>query len=123
MRHGLCVANIGSYADPRNAAHLARAAEEAGWDAFFVWDHLGFVWDGPAGDPWIILTAVALSSSRLRVGTAVTPVPRRRLQVLANQVATLDLLSGGRVIFGAGLGGNSAEVTRFGESADAKVRA
>src|SRR5439155_4659665 len=81
MRHGLCVANIGTYADPRAAARLARTAEDAGWEAFFVWDHLAFVWNGPAGDPWIVLAAVAGATSKLLIGTAITPVPRRRLQV------------------------------------------
>ena len=75
MRYGLCVANIGSYADPRNAARLAVAAEASSWEAFFLWDHLGFVWDGDTGDPWIVLAAVAAATSRLLVGTAVTPVP------------------------------------------------
>jgi alkanesulfonate monooxygenase SsuD/methylene tetrahydromethanopterin reductase-like flavin-dependent oxidoreductase (luciferase family) len=50
-------------------------------------------------------------------------VPRRRPQVLAHQVATLDVLSGGRAIFGAGLGGNTSEFDAFGEEADARVRA
>jgi alkanesulfonate monooxygenase SsuD/methylene tetrahydromethanopterin reductase-like flavin-dependent oxidoreductase (luciferase family) len=123
MRPGLCVANIGTYADPRVAARLAAAAEGAGWEAFFVWDHLGFVWDGDTGDPWLILGAVAASTSRMLVGTAVTPVPRRRLQVLASQVATLDRLSDGRAVFGAGLGGVKREFAAFGDPDDDRVRA
>src|SRR5437870_1322313 len=123
MRYGLCVANIGTYADPRTAARLAAAAEAAGWEAFFVWDHLGFVWDGDTGDPWMVLTAAAAATSTLVVGTAVTPVPRRRLQVLASQVATLDLMSGGRTIFGAGTGGVKREFSAFGEPDDARLRA
>jgi hypothetical protein len=50
-------------------------------------------------------------------------VPRRRIHVLAHQVATLDVLSGGRVIFGAAIGGVPEEFTAFGESGDAKERA
>src|SRR2546421_11222643 len=123
MRYGLCVANIGTYADPLAAARLAAAAEAAGWEAFFVWDHLGFVWDGDAGDPWMVLTAVAGATSTLLLGTAVTPVPRRRLQVLASQVATLDLISGGRTIFGAGTGGVAREFSAFGGPADGRLRA
>jgi alkanesulfonate monooxygenase SsuD/methylene tetrahydromethanopterin reductase-like flavin-dependent oxidoreductase (luciferase family) len=57
------------------------------------------------------------------LGTAVTPVARRRPQVLANQVATLDVVSGGRVVFGAGLGGSPSEFGRFGEPTNEKVRA
>jgi len=123
MRHGLCVANIGTYADPRASARLAAAAEEAGWEAFFVWDHLGFVWDGDTGDPWILLAAVAGATSRLLVGTAVTPVPRRRIQVLATQVATLDVLSGGRTVLGAGIGGVKREFAAFGDPDDERTRA
>ncbi len=66
-------------------------------------DHLAFAWGVPSGDPWVILSAAA--TGRLMLGTAVTPLARRRLQVVANALATLDLLSGGRVVFGAGLGG------------------
>lgn len=123
MRYGLSVANIGTYADPRVTAELAAAAEAAGWEAVLLWDHLGFVWDGPAADPWVTLAAVAAATSKLRIGTAVTPVARRRPQVLAQQVATLDLLSNGRVVFGAGLGGSESEFGRFGEPVDARVRA
>jgi probable F420-dependent oxidoreductase len=123
VRHGLLVANVGSYADPRNVVRVAEAAEEAGWEALFVWDHLAFVWGPPAADPWVTLAAVAASTSRMRLGTAVTPVARRRPQVLAQAVATLDVLSGGRVVFGAGLGGVPSEFSAFGEDDDARVRA
>jgi alkanesulfonate monooxygenase SsuD/methylene tetrahydromethanopterin reductase-like flavin-dependent oxidoreductase (luciferase family) len=57
------------------------------------------------------------------VGTAVTPVARRRPHVLAQTVATLDVLSGGRVVFGAGLGGVPSEFSAFGEDDDARLRA
>ncbi len=115
MRYGICVSNIGTQSDPRAVADLAAAAEEAGWEGFFVWDHLAFVWGMPSADPWVVLTACALQTSRILLGTAVTPVPRRRVQNLAHTVATLDRLSGGRVVFGAGLGGNRGEFERFGE--------
>jgi alkanesulfonate monooxygenase SsuD/methylene tetrahydromethanopterin reductase-like flavin-dependent oxidoreductase (luciferase family) len=123
VRYGICLANLGSYADPRLAVRLARAAEDSGWDGVFTWDHLAFVWGPPSTDPWTTLAAIASSTERVRIGTAVTPVARRRLQVLANQVATLDVLSGGRVVFGAGLGGSPSEFGKFGEPTDPKVRA
>ncbi len=123
MRYGIVTANLGDYADPRVAVHLARAAEAAGWEAFFVWDHLGFVRGVPSGDPWVILSAVAASTTRLKLGLAVTPLARRRPQVVANALASLDVLSGGRVVFGAGLGGMPEEFTAFGEPGDAKERA
>jgi alkanesulfonate monooxygenase SsuD/methylene tetrahydromethanopterin reductase-like flavin-dependent oxidoreductase (luciferase family) len=66
----------------------------------------------------VVLAAVAASSARLKIGTSVTPLPRRRPQVLAHTLATLDILSNGRVVFGAGLGGVPAEYAAFGEPDD-----
>jgi probable F420-dependent oxidoreductase len=123
VRFGICLANIGTYSDPNVGVRVAQTAEAAGWDGVFIWDHLAFVWDAPAADPWITLSAIAATTSRVRIGTAVTPVARRRPQVLAHELATLDRLSGGRVIFGAGLGGSPREFGNFGEPTDAKVRA
>ena len=123
MRYGIVTANLGEYADPRMAVRLARAVEEAGWEAFFVWDHLGFVRGVPSGDPYVTLAAVAASTTRLKLGLAVTPLARRRPQVVASALASLDLLSAGRAIFGAGLGGAPEEFTAFGEPGDAKRRA
>jgi probable F420-dependent oxidoreductase len=123
VRYGICLANIGTYSDPRLGARVAEAADTAGWDGVFIWDHLAFVWGAPAADPWITLAAIAGVTSRVRIGTAVTPVARRRPQVLANEVATLDVLSAGRVVFGAGLGGSPDEFGKFGEPTDASVRA
>ena len=123
MRFAICLANIGSYSDPRVAVDMAVTAEESGWDGLFVSDHLAFVWGPPAGDPWVTLAAIAERTERIRIGTAVTPVARRRPHVLAQQVATLDVLSGGRVIFAAGLGGSPSEFGKFGEPMDERVRA
>jgi alkanesulfonate monooxygenase SsuD/methylene tetrahydromethanopterin reductase-like flavin-dependent oxidoreductase (luciferase family) len=123
MRYGIVTANLSQYADPRVAVRLARAAEAAGWEAFLVWDHLGFVRGVPSGDPWVILSAVAASTEHLKLGLAVTPLARRRPQVVANALTSLDLLSDGRVVFGTGLGGVPEEFTAFGEPGDAKERA
>jgi alkanesulfonate monooxygenase SsuD/methylene tetrahydromethanopterin reductase-like flavin-dependent oxidoreductase (luciferase family) len=123
MRFGLLVANIGSYADPRTMIRVAQEAERAGWELFMVWDHLAFVWGQPAADPWVTLAAVATSTDEILLGPGVTPVPRRRPQVVAHELATLDALSGGRVIFGAGLGGGHGEFRKFGESEDPRDRA
>ncbi|MGI8866488.1 MAG: LLM class flavin-dependent oxidoreductase, partial [Rubrobacteraceae bacterium] len=123
MRYGIVVSNMGVYSDPREVVRLARAAEDAGWDGFFVWDHLGFVWDTPSSDPWVILSAVAACTERIRIGTDVTPLARRRPHIVANTLATLDILSEGRVTFGAGLGGVPREFAAFGDTGDAKERA
>jgi alkanesulfonate monooxygenase SsuD/methylene tetrahydromethanopterin reductase-like flavin-dependent oxidoreductase (luciferase family) len=119
----VCLANFGTYADPHEALHVAETAEAAGWDGFFLWDHLAFVWGPPSADPWVTLAAVAAETERLTLGTAVTPLPRRRPQVVAQQLATLDALNGGRVVLGAGLGGNEKEFTAFGEDFDPHRRA
>lgn len=123
MRFGVEVVTLGDYADPRRVVKLAQAAETAGWEGIFIWDHLGFVWGAPSGDPWVILSAVAQATKTLKIGSSVTPLPRHRPHVLANVLTTLDLLSGGRVIFGVGLGGVPDEFAVFGEAKDTKVRA
>lgn len=128
MRFSINIPNFGDFADARTVVKVAVAAEQAGWDGLFVWDHV--VHDKqvrrgvPFADPWMLLTAAALSTSRIKLGTMVTPVARRRPQQLARQVATLDALSGGRVIFGAGLGGPiEDEYGSFGEPTDPVVLA
>jgi alkanesulfonate monooxygenase SsuD/methylene tetrahydromethanopterin reductase-like flavin-dependent oxidoreductase (luciferase family) len=128
MRSSINIPNFGDFADAGAVARVAAAAEEAGWDALLIWDHVVHAksWrsGSPFGDPWMLLTAAALATSRLRLGTLVTPVPRRRPEQLARQVATLDALSGGRVIFGAGLGGPiEDEFGSFGDTTDAVVLA
>jgi alkanesulfonate monooxygenase SsuD/methylene tetrahydromethanopterin reductase-like flavin-dependent oxidoreductase (luciferase family) len=123
VKYGICLANIGSYSDPRGPVRVAQAADANGWDGVFIWDHLAFAWGAPAADPWTVLAAIATSTEHVRLGPAVTPVARRRPHVLAHQVATLDNLSGGRVTFGAGLGGSASEFGKFGEPTDEKVRA
>ena len=85
-------------------AELARVAERSGWDGFFVWDHIYFFAGNPVGDPWVQLAAVADATERLRIGTMVTPLPRRRPWVVARQAVTLDRLSDGRFVLGVGIG-------------------
>ena len=123
MHYGIVLSNMGDYSDPQKAVRLARAAEDAGLEGFFIWDHLGFVWNAPSADPWVVLSAVAASTERIKIGTDVTPLARRRPHLVANALASLDLLSGGRVVFGAGLGGVAREFTAFGDPGDAKERA
>jgi probable F420-dependent oxidoreductase len=123
MRYGLCLANFGTYGDPRNVVAIAEEAEAAEWEALLVWDHLSFVWGPPAADPWVTLAAVAARTERLLLGTNLTPLPRRRPHVLAHQVATLDVLSAGRTVFAAGIGGVESEFAAFGEPTEARLRA
>lgn len=123
MRFSINIPNFGDFAGAGTVATVAAAAEQAGWDALFVWDHVGHDkcrrQGQPFGDPWMLLTAAALATSNLRLGTMVTPVARRRPEQLARQVATLDFLSGGRVIFCAGVGGPVGdEFGSFGDTTD-----
>jgi len=109
-------------------AELAHEAEEAGWDGFFVWDHLNFKDDDSPepvviADPWIQLAAIALRTTRIKLGPLVTPLPRRRPWKVARETVTLDHLSGGRLILGIGLGADFyGEYGDFGETTDRRVR-
>jgi len=124
VKFGLGVPNGGDFAEPSRLAALAREAEDAGWDGFFLWDHVirRQPWQ-PMVDPWVTLAAVAMSTDRLVLGPMVTPLARRRVSVVARQSVTLDVLSGGRLRLGVGLGAPDDEFTRFGEDADPRRRA
>ena len=121
MKFGLDIPTTDTYADPRALAQLAAEAEAVGWDGFFIWDVL--LNDRPVLDPWIALTAIALRTSRIKIGLMVTPLPRHRPWLVARQLANLDQLSGGRVICTVGLGHNEKDFSAFGEESDSLVRA
>ena len=124
MKHGLFLPVFDELADPRVVAALAAEAEQAGWDGVFVWDHLTY--RAPVvgvADPWVTLAAMACATESVRLGPMVTPLPRRRPVKLAREVATLDRLSGGRVVLGVGIGGDSSgELSATGEQLDDRVR-
>jgi alkanesulfonate monooxygenase SsuD/methylene tetrahydromethanopterin reductase-like flavin-dependent oxidoreductase (luciferase family) len=115
---------FGPLADVRLQADLAAEAERAGWDAYFVWDHIRWPDFDDIIDPWIAMTAIVLATERILTGPMVTPLPRRRPQKVARETVTLDRLSGGRLIFGAGSGGDHhTEYANLGDAPDAKTRA
>src|SRR5512143_731800 len=126
MHYGLNLPNGGLTGDPRTAAELAALAEASGWDGVFLEDYI--VWQGhqavPTYDPWIMLAAMALRTTRVRLGITVTPLSRRRPWKVAREAVTLDHLSNGRMILGAGLGDTTLDVslTHFGEVIDVKQR-
>jgi alkanesulfonate monooxygenase SsuD/methylene tetrahydromethanopterin reductase-like flavin-dependent oxidoreductase (luciferase family) len=124
-RRGIFAAPFDELADPRRVARLAAAAEERGWDGFFVWDHIRY--SAPTSgvaDPWITLSAIACATERLTIGPLVTPVSRRRPHKLARETVTLDHLSQGRLILGAGLGSDHhGEFEDFGETSAPRDRA
>src|SRR5437660_8260921 len=126
MRYSINLPNFGELSDPRTVADLAASAEQAGWDGFFLWDHVNHGGFGgrPFGDPWILLAAAGLATGRIALGPLITPVARRRPAKLAREITTLDTLTGGRVIFGAGLGAPiEDEFGSLGEPTDLKVLA
>jgi alkanesulfonate monooxygenase SsuD/methylene tetrahydromethanopterin reductase-like flavin-dependent oxidoreductase (luciferase family) len=105
LRRGIAVPCFGS--EPADLIELGVAAERAGFDGYFLWDHIVFsnTGDGPPiVDPWVVLSVVAARTSRIRIGTVITPLPRRRPWQLAKTTTTLDRLSGGRLVLGVGIG-------------------
>lgn len=125
MHHAVFLPIFGELAEPRTTASVAAAAEEAGWDGVFVWDHMAYrapVTD--IADPWVTMAAMACATESVRLGPMVTPLPRRRPWKLAREVTTLDRLSSGRVTLGVGLGGDPGrELSALGEETDAVRRA
>ena len=125
MRHALTLPPYGDLADPSAVVEIAVAAEHAGWDAVFLWDHVlrrpGDVQE--TADPWITMAAIAVATSRLRLGPMVTPLTRRRPIKLSRECTTLDHLSSGRLTLGLGLGFDTTrELSAFGEIVDARER-
>ena len=121
MKFGIYIPNFGAYGDARVLADLAQDAENSGWDGFFLWDHIAGL-TLPMVDPWVALAAIALSTYRIRIGTTVTPLPRRRPWKLAREAVSIDHLSGGRLTLGVGIGGGEAEWDHLGEQVDLKKR-
>ena len=121
MRYGV---SIPPFTDAARVVGWTRRAEESGWDGVFVWDHVQ--WSAAAAplDPWVVLGALAQVTDRVRLGTMVTPLSRRRPHVVAKQLTTLDHLSGGRAVLGVGLGEPvDRDFADLGEEADPRVRA
>ena len=131
MKFGLAFSNIEPFAGPVQATQLAQAAEEAGFESVWTVDHVVipaeyrsvYPYD-PSGrigpddtnfpDPLIWLTYIAAATSTLRLGTAILILPERNPVVLAKELATLDYLSGGRIILGAGVGWLKEEYEALG---------
>lgn len=132
MNFGLAFANIGPFVEPDAAVGLARAAEAAGFESIWTVDHVvvpagyrsRYPYDPsgklPSGeatvfpDPLIWLAYVAARTSTVRLGTGILIVPQRNPLVLAKELATLDHLSGGRMILGAGIGWLEEEFEALG---------
>ncbi len=123
MKHGIFLPPFSEFANPRRVAAVAAAAEQAGWDGFFIWDHMLAEPGMPVAEAWTTLAAIAMATSSIRLGALVTPLSRRRPWVLARQIATLDQLSGGRLVAGVGLGDDGwREFSAFGEETSPRAR-
>lgn len=118
--------NLPPFTDPGTLVAMAVEAEQAGWDGVFFWDHLVWVPEFrlDVHDPWVLLGAVATRTERVRLGTMVTPLARRRPWMVARHLVTLDHLSGGRAALGVGLGEPAgADFEAFGDPGDPVARA
>ena len=115
MQYGITLAGMG--ADVGTIPELAYEAEQAGWDGVFIWDEIF------GADPWVLLTAIAMRTKRIRMGALLTPLSRRRPWKLASETATLDNVSNGRLILIVGLGAVDAGFKNVREETDRKTRA
>jgi len=128
MKYGITIPNFGWFGDVDTLVEIAVDAEEAGWDGFFLWDHmLVFKQEDmvlPFVDPWIALTAIACNTKKIRLGPLITPLPRRRPWKVAREAVSLDHLSKGRSVLGVGIGAPpDVEFEYFGEKSNARIRA
>lgn len=113
MRYGMILPG-GNATEQLEQAVLA---EESGWDGVFVWEAAYGV------DAWSLLAAIAVRTSQVTIGTLLTPLPWRRPWKVASQVATVDRLSGGRVVLTVGIGAIMDDLPLTGEVTDVKERA
>ena len=123
MRFAIDIPNFLEYADPHLVVEVAREAEDSGWDAIWVWDHVLRTPADPHADPWILLAAIAAATTRIRLGPMVVPLARRRPSHVAREAVTLDHLSRGRLTLGVGSGSRDHEFTSFGDPAELRTRA
>ena len=113
MKYGFVV----PFADAREFAEAAALGERHGWDAVFTWESLY------GEHAWVTLAAAAVQTSRIRLGTLLTPASRHRPWDLASMVSSVDRLSGGRVVMSVGLGALHPGWTRFEPDEGRAVRA
>ena len=134
MEVGVIIPNAGPKASPERITTVARWAEELGYDSVWVTDHVALPlqsdswypyrshgrWDYPSDtywlDPLLALQWAAAAAPSLKVGTSILVVPLRNPLLLAKQLSTLDFLTGGRVILGAGAGWMKEEFDLIGQS-------
>src|SRR5512138_2256650 len=113
MNYAIYLPTYEPFGSPRIIAGLAKDAEDAGWDGVFVWDDVAGQTRDMA-DPWISLSAAAMVTNRVRLGALITPLARRRPWKFARETASLDVLSGGRLVVGVGAGGGQDQFDNLG---------
>ncbi|MDH5403553.1 MAG: LLM class flavin-dependent oxidoreductase [Candidatus Heimdallarchaeota archaeon] len=114
MKFGIFIPTMGKYADPIQVVEFAKLAENSGWDGVFVPDHIMHGGSNPWLDANIMMAAIASNTKTIMIGSCITPVARRQPWQLAKELATLDVLSGGRIILGVGIGAPPSDFTSFG---------
>lgn len=123
MQHAIDLSAVGAWGSPATIADLAALAERSGWDGVFVEDYVMYADGLDTYDPWVALAAIAVATERIRLGTLVTPLPRRRPWKVAAEAMSIDHLSSGRMILGVGSGDpTSADMLPVGEQPDARIR-
>ncbi|TQM43501.1 LLM class F420-dependent oxidoreductase [Pseudonocardia cypriaca] len=121
---GLFLHNAAVQSDPTAAARVARHAEELGYDSLWAGEHVVLPSPrvppspmepgDPILDPIVLLAHLAAHTSRVRLGTGVIVLPQRNPLVLAKQLASLDVVSGGRLVVGVGAGYLEPELSAIG---------
>ncbi len=102
----------------------ARAAEAAGWDGVFTWDGIHVGDQMEVHDPWVLMSAFAMATERVRIGAMIQPLARRRPWKVAREAVTLDHVSHGRFVLCVGLGAaDDSGFGRVGEPTDRRIRA
>src|SRR4051812_6489334 len=123
VKHAVDLSAVGAWGSPATLAELAALAEASGWDGVFLEDYVVYADGLDAYDPWVALAAIATATERIRIGTLVTPLPRRRPWKVAAEAMTLDHLSDGRMSLGVGSGDpTAADMVPAGEQPDARIR-
>ena len=117
IKYGVYIANFSIFDSPNDYVELAVEAENHSWDGFFMWDHTIGSRGKPAAEPYTTLSAIAVKTERIFLGTTVTGLPRHKPWTLARQITTIDHLSKGRFILGVGLGAPE-EYEMFHEPSD-----
>jgi alkanesulfonate monooxygenase SsuD/methylene tetrahydromethanopterin reductase-like flavin-dependent oxidoreductase (luciferase family) len=121
MKYAIYLPTFTPFGDPRIIASLAHDAEQAGWDGIFLWDDVAGT-EKDLADPWISLAAAASVTQKVRLGALITPLARRRPWKFARETASLDVLSGGRLVVGVGAGGGQEQFADLGDVSDQRVR-